>query len=263
MTGARTSSIVAENPRPLDSIASPVTVEGQADVFEGTVWAEVKEHGMTADRSLGRRSLTASRNSNGQPGPFEGQVTFGPPSKPGGAVVLSERSADEGQGILRAAVVPIRFDTPSSTAKAGTAKAGTPKAGTPKAATPKAGPNPAPRTDPQAGPPRILAVTTEPQLAKEGGFWILPPGKGTLVVHVRAVNTRRVRFLLAPTGTDITEDLHTLLGEDTEGRGGWTLTWNYPDDSLLAYLIVQAIGETGKAVHEVGVYHPDPVNPGQ
>ncbi len=255
VTGARTSSIVAQSPRPQDSVASPVTVEGRADVFGARVWAEVKEHGMTADRSLGRGSLRVSRSSDGQPGPFGGRVAFAPPSKPGGAVIFSERSAVEGQGVLRASVVPIRFEPRSSTAKGDAPNA--------PSASAKARPGTAPTTPPRVGPPRILAVTTQPPLAEEDGWWILPPGGGRGVVHVRAVNTERVRFFLAPTGTGITEDMYTLLGEDTDGRNGWTLTWNYPEGSMLGHLIVQAISETGKAEHTVGVHRPDPVEPRQ
>ena len=63
------------------------------------------------------------------------------------------------------------------------------------APTPKA-PNPTPPapnpTPPAPGPtarPRVLSITTIPDLPRQGGFWVqLPPGPGTITVRVRAVN---------------------------------------------------------------------------
>ena len=68
--------------------------------------------------------------------------------------------------------------------------------------------------------PRILSVTTTPELARDGG-WLRLPAAGTVIFRVRATNTWRVRFTLTPTGTN-TADLTRLLGEDTDGRDGWS-----------------------------------------
>ena len=106
--------------------------------------------------------------------------------------------------------------------------------------------------------PRILSVTTTPTLPKEGGFLRLPAGAGTLMFRVQAVNTQRVRFLLSPTGTNTSA---RLLGEDTNGRDGWTLAWRYPDQPLAAHLTVKAIGSGGTSPDTVlGLYHPDPTS---
>jgi hypothetical protein len=102
---------------------------------------------------------------------------------------------------------------------------------------------------------RILSVTTTPTLPREGGFLRLPAGAGTLLFQVRAVNTQRVRFLLSPTGTDTSA---RLLGEDTNGRDGWTQVWRYPDQPLTAHLTIKAIGSGGTSPDTVlGLYHPD------
>ena len=104
--------------------------------------------------------------------------------------------------------------------------------------------------------PRILSVTTIPTLPTEGGFLRLPAGPGTLVFRVRAVNTQKVRFYLTPTGTNTSA---RLLGEDTNGRDGWTLAWHYPDQALLAHLTVKATGPGGTSPDTVlGLYHPEP-----
>jgi hypothetical protein len=104
--------------------------------------------------------------------------------------------------------------------------------------------------------PRILSVTTTPTLPREGGFLRLPAGAGTLVFRVQAVHTQKVRFYLSPTGTNTSA---RLLGEDTNGRDGWTLAWHYPDQALLAHLTVKATGPGGSGPDTVlGLYHPEP-----
>lgn len=106
--------------------------------------------------------------------------------------------------------------------------------------------------------PRILSVTTSPALSREGGFLVLPAGAGTVTFHVRAVNTQRVRFLLGPTGTEV-RDLAKLLGEDRDDRDGWTVTWRYKDEALMAYLYVSAIGPGGTSPETIlSLYHPEP-----
>ena len=99
-------SIVVTRPGPLDKVASPVRVTGQAHAFEGNVNVEVREDGMLAGQSLGKGFVTGGGDALR---PFSGDISFRSPSKPAGAVVFVERSAADGQGILRAAVVRVRF----------------------------------------------------------------------------------------------------------------------------------------------------------
>jgi hypothetical protein len=104
--------------------------------------------------------------------------------------------------------------------------------------------------------PRILSVTTTPVLPREDGFLRLPAGAGTLVFRVRAVNTQKVRFFLSPTGTNTSA---RLLGEDANGRDGWSLAWPYQDEVLAAHLTVKATGPGGTSPDTVlGLYHPEP-----
>jgi hypothetical protein len=125
-------------------------------------------------------------------------------------------------------------------------------------------PTPAPPTPTPTAPgptarPRILSVTTSPTLPRAGGFLVLPAGAGTLTVRVRAVNTQRVRFYLTPTGTGMF-DQRQLIGQDTNGRDGWTLAWRYQDEPMLAHLSVTAVGANGTSSPWVtlGLHHPDP-----
>ena len=65
-----------------------------------------------------------------------------------------------------------------------------------------------------------------------------------------------MRFLLSPTGTDTSAQ---LLGEDANGRDGWTLVWRYQDEPLTAHLTIKAIGPGGTSPDTVlGLYHPEP-----
>ena len=76
------------------------------------------------------------------------------------------------------------------------------------------------------------------------------------MVRAQAINTQTVRFFLSPTGTNTAA---RLLGEDTNGRDGWTLSWQYKDEPLAAHLTIRAIGLGGTSPDTVlGLYHPEP-----
>lgn len=99
-------NIVVAKPGPLDTVTSPVRVTGQAHAFEGTVNVEVREDGMLAGQSLGKGFVTGGGDMLR---PFSGDVTFRAPTKPAGAVVFTEISQADGQSVLRASVVKVRF----------------------------------------------------------------------------------------------------------------------------------------------------------
>ena len=98
--------ITVTTPRPLDRITSPVRLTGQAHAFEGNVAVQIREDGMLAGQSLGRGNVTGGGDMLR---PYSGDVSFRAPTKPGGAIVYTEISAADGQGILRLAVVRVRF----------------------------------------------------------------------------------------------------------------------------------------------------------
>lgn len=99
-------NIVVSTPRALDKATSPLRVTGSAHAFEGNVTVQVREDGMLAGQSLGRGSVTGGGDMLR---PFSGDISFRSPSKPGGAVVFLEVGAADGQSVLRAAVVKVRF----------------------------------------------------------------------------------------------------------------------------------------------------------
>jgi hypothetical protein len=106
VTGATSANIVVTTPAAGATVRSPVRLTGQAHAFEGTVNVEVREDGMLAGQSLGKGFVTGGGDMLR---PFTGDVQFRSPSKPAGAIVFTEISQADGQSILRAAVVKVRF----------------------------------------------------------------------------------------------------------------------------------------------------------
>ena len=106
VVGASSPNIVVTTPKAGDKVGSPVRVSGQAHAFEGTVNVQVREDGMVAGQALGRGFVTGGGD---RLRPYSGEIAFRAPSRPAGAIVLTEMSAADGQGILRATVVRVRF----------------------------------------------------------------------------------------------------------------------------------------------------------
>ncbi len=216
--GAGSPRIRVAAPARLARIASPVAVSGRASAFEGTVQVAVREDRAAAGQLLGRGFVTGSGTA--RPGPFSGRVAFRRPSARTGWLVFYEESAATDGGIAQATALRVRFAT----------------------------------TVPA---PRILAVRTTPELIPSAFALDLPAGAGKVVVRATVEHATSLRLLLTPTGTG-TADLARLVGEDTDGRDGWSITWRYPDAPLLGYLTVRAVGPGGTAEKQIGVHHPDP-----
>ncbi len=106
VVGAVAFNIVVTSPEALEKVGSPVRVTGQALAFEGNVVVQVKEDGMLAAQSLGQGAVTGGGDMLR---PYAGDIAFRAPARPAGAIVFSDISAADGQGILRAAVVRVRF----------------------------------------------------------------------------------------------------------------------------------------------------------
>ena len=84
---------------------------------------------------------------------------------------------------------------------------------------------------------------------------MLPPGAGEVEIRIVAEGATRVRVFLVPTGTEV-RAVATLLGEDADGRDGWSVRWRYPDANILAHLLVEAEGPGGTAEDlRFGLYH--------
>lgn len=106
VVGAASPDIVTTIPAAGVRVRSPVGVAGSAHTFEGNVLVQVREDGMLAGQSLGKGAVTGGGD---ELRPFRGDVEFRAPAKAAGALVYEEISAADGQGILRATVVRVRF----------------------------------------------------------------------------------------------------------------------------------------------------------
>jgi hypothetical protein len=107
--------------------------------------------------------------------------------------------------------------------------------------------------------PTITEVRIDPLLPQEGAFYTLPAGPGHVRLITAADNADRVRYFLVPTGT-ATHDLAEQIGDATSskarGRTWWVYDWSYPDDTILAHLLVQASGPGGTTEQTpFGFYH--------
>jgi len=220
VVGVRTRDIEVREPAPLDRVASPVRVAGSALAFEGTVQVKVTEDRYGKDVELGRGFVTGSGSS--EPGPFSGRIAFGRPAGTSGSIVFWEEAATTGGGVVMATVVRVRFASPAARSL-----------------------------------PRILDVTTVPDLPDRDGWLRLPDGAGTLVVRVEAADATRVRLDLTPTGSG-TAPYGVVLDEDTKAGDGFTLTWRYRDEGLLAHLGIRATGPGGQVERSLNVYHDEP-----
>ena len=148
--------------------------------------------------------------------PFRGPISFQRPAGDAGWVVFSGDTGAD-TGIMSATAVRIRFG-----------------------AAPAA--------------PRIKGVLTTPAPIGSANVVMLT-GSGTLTVRVDATNARDVRFLLVPSGTGNRPNAK-LLGVDSDGGNGWSLSWRYPDESFMGHLLVQVNGSGGTAEHDrIGVQH--------
>jgi hypothetical protein len=220
VTGARTGTIVAGSPAAGQVISSPVTLSGRAQAFEGTVTVRVVQGGGPASSS---GSSSAVRELG------RGFVTGGGdvPRPFHGAIGFAAATDRDGWVLLfeesaasgqvfRATAVPVRFGTPA--------------------------------------PPSVLGLATAPRLPITDGWLTLPPGEGTVTLTVTTTGAGSLRFALTPTRTDTAPA--RALGTGTRTADGFGYTWHYPDEPLLAHLVVVADGPGGGLEQEiVGVYH--------
>ena len=92
--------------------------------------------------------------------------------------------------------------------------------------------------------PSIQGLGTIPDSPHIGTALHLPPAPGEVIFVFDIANATRTQAWIAPTGTAVS-DQAVWLGEDRNGRNGWTARWRYTDQVPLAHLIVRATGPGG------------------
>jgi hypothetical protein len=101
VTSARTDDIVVDNPKPLDTVRSPVVVDGRGRGYEGNIVVSVRDGGMGAGRSLAEAPTIGAGIEDLMP--FQVELTLtGQPSQPVGSLLLMN---DTGSF----AAIPVRF----------------------------------------------------------------------------------------------------------------------------------------------------------
>lgn len=97
--------------------------------------------------------------------------------------------------------------------------------------------------------PEIVDIKTKPYPII--GSWVtLPKGSGKLKINVIAKNASKVQFWLVPTGT-ATWKYRKLIGEDTNGKDGWSITWKYGNELILNHIVIIAVNPKGTSGHGI------------
>lgn len=99
VTWARATDIVVDDPKPLDTVGSPVVVGGRARGFEGNVVIDVREAGMGAASSLAQEAVIAGCCEELLA--FRAELDLAPRTKANGSVLLATEA--------QFTIVPIRF----------------------------------------------------------------------------------------------------------------------------------------------------------
>lgn len=97
------SGIVLRSPRSGETVTSPLRIQGQANVFEGTVVAELRSGGKVLAEGVGTGAM-------GQFGLFTIELTFAPPVAPRDAEIVAYSPSAKGDGAKLSLVrVPVRL----------------------------------------------------------------------------------------------------------------------------------------------------------
>lgn len=107
VVGAAADEIVLDRPAAGATISSPATLSGRSTAFEATVSVEVRHlSGPVAGDTIGAGIVMGG--ANGTMGPFHGSVSFHRATPGAGALLLTEKSAEDGSPI-DATVVRVRL----------------------------------------------------------------------------------------------------------------------------------------------------------
>jgi hypothetical protein len=221
---ATTETIVVDSP-PMEldmsafpPVASPLTVSGNAQAWEGTVNLRVRQDDGLAARTLGEGYGTGGGD---QMAPFTARVPFTRPTTNQGWLIAAELSAHNGEVVKVTAVRLIFAGAPVQPSILGRS---------------------------YVTKPFLPEFSASNQI--EGipaGGWALPTDQGTIAFTMTATATvDRVQLFLTPLGSGITPTPR-LLGTASRSGSTFTYTWHYTNEPLLAKITVVATGATGRS----------------
>ena len=104
-TGTKSENIIVENPKENTKISSPVIISGQAKVYEGTVYINIKDKNGSI---LASTFTTASMKDTNQFGPFSKSIDFKFKSGENGIIEVFSVSQKDGS-TADITTVPIKF----------------------------------------------------------------------------------------------------------------------------------------------------------
>jgi Immunoglobulin-like domain of bacterial spore germination len=168
VTGAAQPSYMRiDSPRPVDDVASPLTVTGEASGYEGTVVVQLRSRSASAD-VLGEEVTIAGTS---EPAAFSVDVTFAAASQV--AVLVARDDPGVDQGVPSFAALPVRLATPSGGSTATTTSGDT--------------------ASPTAGDPGAFELGSQPlwpfRTYAEAEDWRAASGEGHQPWHADAVET--------------------------------------------------------------------------
>lgn len=105
VVSARSPDIVVENPLPLDTVGSPIVIDGKGRGYEGTIVVDVREAGMGTGRTLAKEPAIAGCCEELLP--FHIELALAARSKPTGSILLNTDSGLD--AVVQFTIVPVRF----------------------------------------------------------------------------------------------------------------------------------------------------------
>lgn len=109
---AAATDIVVENPHPLDTVGSPVVVDGRGRGYEATIVVTVREAGMGAGQELAKEPVIAEGGAGEDLGPFHAELAVAPTKSVGSILVNNDSGLD---AVVQFAIVPVRFGATPTT----------------------------------------------------------------------------------------------------------------------------------------------------
>ena len=103
--GSASPNVIVQDPKVRAVVDSPLTVTGQAKVFEGNVQVELRADGVAEPLFAG----FVTGGAGDEFGPFDGSFEFTDPGAGGGALMAIVPNAEDG-GVLEAVVMRVFFD---------------------------------------------------------------------------------------------------------------------------------------------------------